>query len=270
MGFRPSERWTLKWNQATYFRFPGPNELASNGVHHGVFRHELGNPNLRAEQGTQSDFSIEWENARRHVRFTPFFNYFFQYVYLDPTGQFSALPEAGQLYVYKQAPAWHWGGECLAETHPIKSLHIAATGAVVYTKNLQTGLPLPFIPPANVRLEVEYAPKFDKKVFRSPYLGVEVRAAADQNRVVRNEPATPGYFLLNAHLGFTLAWGKFSSQISLQAFNLLDRPYFHHLSRYRILNLPEAGRNFALQIKWDFGPADLPVPKKTAERPPSP
>ncbi|MCS7085732.1 MAG: TonB-dependent receptor, partial [Bacteroidia bacterium] len=132
--FRLNEYWTLKWNQSLYFRFPGPNELTANGVHHGVFRHEVGNADLPPEQGLQNDWSVEWENVRSHFRFTPFLNYFFNYIYLDPTGQFSPLPEAGQLYVYRRSPAMHWGGELLAETHPVKPLHLAATAAWVFTR----------------------------------------------------------------------------------------------------------------------------------------
>ena len=268
-GFRPDERWTLKWHQSLYFRFPGPNELASNGVHHGVFRHEIGDPALRPEQGAQTDASVEWENSRCHIRLTPFFNYFFNYIYLDPTGRFSTLPEAGQMYVYKQAPALHWGGEALLEAHPVKSVHLAATGTWVMAHNRRTGLPMPFIPSAMFRFEAEYSPNWEKGSFRRPYFAVELRAAADQNRVVRNEPATPGYALLNASAGFAVGKGKFAALVSFQGFNLLNRRYFHHLSRYRMLELPEAGRNFVVQVKFDLGAFELPE-KKRVERPPSP
>ncbi len=262
-NFRPHERWTLKWHQSLYFRFPGPNELASNGVHHGVFRHEIGDAALRPEQGTQTDVSVEWENSRCHIRLTPFFNYFFNYIYLDPTGLFSPLPEAGQMYVYKQAPALHFGGEILAEAHPAKSIHMAATGALVVAHNRRTHLPMPFIPPAALRLEAQYSPQFEKKGFRQPYAGVELRLVANQSRVVRNEPATPGYALLTASAGFTFGKGKFAAQISFQALNILNRRYFHHLSRYRLLDLPEAGRNFVLQVKFDLGTFDLPQKSRT-------
>lgn len=47
----------LKMNVGRSFRLPGGNELASNGVHHGTFRHEKGDVTLSSEQGWQIDAS---------------------------------------------------------------------------------------------------------------------------------------------------------------------------------------------------------------------
>lgn len=46
----PSMRHQLKVNVGRSFRLPGANELASNGVHHGTFRHEQGDATLSSEQ----------------------------------------------------------------------------------------------------------------------------------------------------------------------------------------------------------------------------
>ena len=53
----PSERHMVKANVGRSFRLPGANELAANGVHHGTFRHEQGDTNLKSEQGWQMDAS---------------------------------------------------------------------------------------------------------------------------------------------------------------------------------------------------------------------
>lgn len=53
----PAAGHLLKMNVGRSFRLPGGNELASNGVHHGTFRHEKGDATLSSEQGWQIDAS---------------------------------------------------------------------------------------------------------------------------------------------------------------------------------------------------------------------
>ncbi|NJN33574.1 MAG: hypothetical protein HC817_04300 [Saprospiraceae bacterium] len=72
---------------------------------------------------------------------------------------------------------------------------------------------------------------------------------ASQNRVERNEKTTVGSTLFHLKTGTTWHLGKreLSSFISLQ--NALNNRYFNHLSRYRLLNLPEPARNVAVTLK---------------------
>lgn len=57
MVWNPVPVHLLKINIGRSFRLPGANELASNGVHHGTFRHEQGDALLASEQGWQLDTS---------------------------------------------------------------------------------------------------------------------------------------------------------------------------------------------------------------------
>jgi iron complex outermembrane receptor protein len=43
--------------------------------------------------------------------------------------------------------------------------------------------------------------------------------------------------------------GKNWLELSLQGQNLLNVAYFNHLSRYRLINVPEQGRNFVLSVR---------------------
>ena len=68
----PSMRHQLKVNVGRSFRLPGANELASNGVHHGTFRHEQGDATLSSEQGWQMDASYQLKYGRWSVYVSPF------------------------------------------------------------------------------------------------------------------------------------------------------------------------------------------------------
>lgn len=252
LGFSyfPSEQWNFKANLAKSFRVPVPAELVSNGVHHGTFRHEMGNPDLDAEQGYQLDLTAIFQKKAFYVKLTPFLNYFTNYLYLRPSGRFSPLPDAGQMYIYSQTEALHTGGELFAEVHPVEHLHVSSALEYVYNLNLETQLPLPFTPPLSNLFTVEYDILKKRKISWS--VTGEYKATAAQNRVDRNEKATPGYNLFNARTSLSFELWNTDLTLGLACRNIGNTAYLSHLSRYRILNLPEQGRNFILSINVQF------------------
>ena len=107
----PSERHMVKANVGRSFRLPGANELAANGVHHGTFRHEQGDTNLKSEQGWQMDASYNLRYNGFSISVSPFVSWFSNYIFLRPTGEWSVLPHAGQIYRYTGAEALFAGTE---------------------------------------------------------------------------------------------------------------------------------------------------------------
>jgi iron complex outermembrane receptor protein len=93
------------------------------------------------------------------------------------------------------------------------------------------------------------------KVLHDMYLFVAHRHVLAQNRVDRNEMTTPSYDLLDAGLGFKVKGERLKVahvEISLSVQNILNTPYLNHLSRYRLINVPEQGRNFVVTVKVPF------------------
>ena len=87
----PSERHMVKANVGRSFRLPGANELAANGVHHGTFRHEQGDTNLKSEQGWQMDASYNLRYNGFSISVSPFVSWFSNYIFLRPTGEWLSL-----------------------------------------------------------------------------------------------------------------------------------------------------------------------------------
>ena len=84
-----SDKHLVKVNIGRSFRLPGANELAANGVHHGTFRHEQGDANLKSEQGWQLDASY-------HLKYRG--NFFSPSLHLSVGSaitSFCVLPESG-------------------------------------------------------------------------------------------------------------------------------------------------------------------------------
>ena len=242
----PSERHMVKANVGRSFRLPGANELAANGVHHGTFRHEQGDTNLKSEQGWQMDASYNLRYNGFSISVSPFVSWFSNYIFLRPTGEWSALPHAGQIYRYTGAEALFAGTEATIDIHFLRSFNYRISGEYVYTYNCDEHIPLSFSPPFSMRNTLTWQRK-------QVMLYAEWQSIARQNRVDRNEDRTPGVNLF--HLGGSLnisIRGNQAIEITLTARNIFNTRYYNHLSFYRKVEIPEPGRNFQLLIKIPF------------------
>jgi iron complex outermembrane receptor protein len=270
LSFNPDEDWNIKFNVGRAFRIPQPSELTLNGVHHGTFRFEQGNRQLRNEIGIMTDLGLHFEQKNRSFHLTPYFNWFENYLFLRPQPTFLArvpyrnlnnmvkdsvllLPDAGQVYAYEQTNAIHMGFEAAADYHFLKDWHTGISAEYVWNYNLQTGLPLPFTPPFCIAAETDYTIEKIGHVWRNTFFGVEYRYYAAQMRVDRNEMSTPAYELIHFSMGTSCQIKNQIFQLFFRVNNIADTKYLNHMSRYRLLNLPEQGRNYMITLKVPIG-----------------
>ena len=260
LNYEITHHHILKFNLARTYRFPRAVELTMNGVHHGTFRHEIGNPDLQTETAYQLDVLYEYHTDTRVLTITPFVNYYNNFIYLRPTGQFSTLPDAGQMFRYAQHDAVLSGAEVMFQQAIGKHFNFTTKAQYVYAYNLSLGRNLPFIPPLELSIEPEWKMgdwKFMKRAFFKPM----VNYVFAQNLVDINEKTTPGFLLLNADIGFQILSGKSLGKVNfpqgmlvnLGFRNILNTPYLKHLSRYRLLDITEPGFNFMVTVRVPIG-----------------
>jgi iron complex outermembrane receptor protein len=97
------------------------------------------------------------------------------------------------------------------------------------------------------------APANATKRTSTSYFNIDWILVAAQKRTDRNELPTPGYNLLQSQAGWSIPVDDHRTlTIRLQAQNLLNRPYLNHLSRYRLIQLPEPGRNLQVIVSLQF------------------
>ncbi len=252
LSYSPTQFVNLKVNLGSSFRLPTAPELTANGVHHGSFRHEMGDTSLNSERGYQLDFTFSYEKNSFLFKFSPYFSYFDQFIFLDPTPNFSPLPDASLIYRFNQANSIHTGFEMLTDIHIFENLHLEFTSQYLFAHNLESGYALPFITPGNITAEIEYEMNFLPKFFQNPFVSIFNQYTFAQNRVARNEPETPGFYLLNIGAGSSFQWGKLKPRFVFNIQNVLNSTYFAHLNRWRILNLPEPGRNYQISLVIPF------------------
>lgn len=202
--FKANYQNHLKLNLGNSFRFPTAIELSSNGVHHGNFRHELGDANLGMERGYQADLTYLHQSKNFFLEVAAFYGYYTDYIYLAPTGRFSPLASGGTLWEYRQDDALFKGFEITSRYTFSSGLQADFAADFVQNLNLNSRLPLPLTPPASVTGTLEYPVLRKSEKLQNAYVLVSGRYNFRQNRTDRNERETPDSFILSAGLGFDL------------------------------------------------------------------
>ena len=246
-----NEHITIKANAGKGFRVPGVYELFADGVHHSAFRHERGDSALRSEQSYQADLSFEYSDGGLQFVINPFVNYFSNYIFLRPTGTFSQLQDAGQVWQFSQARVFRWGGEAMLKGSFTDHLDASLGGDLVYATDLDNGYALPFIPPPVIISLLEYK-LTDTKKHHNTSFSYQTRYIMAQNRTARNEQPTGTAWVHDISAGTSVHLGKTELELIVRLQNIFNTAYFNHVSYYRMINIPEPGRNLQILIRIPF------------------
>ncbi len=249
--------YSLTANIGKSFRMPIANELAANGVNYDYFRFEKGNKSLDPEESYQIDIGLDWVGEHLHTRLTPFVNYFSNFIYLNPTSEYDINYGAGnQVFEYNQSAVFRSGFECMAEWEISNHFEIEGTLEYVYNRQLtgdKKGYTLPFTPPLSGLVGIKYMPTLFQQHTKDNFIKLEARLAAKQHRIVPPEDKTPGFNSWNIGFGTTINLkNQQTIHVGLNINNLFNTKYFDHTNYYRIIQLPEQGRNIVLTIHVPF------------------
>lgn len=241
-------QWVLKANIGKSFRVPIPKELGADGINYHIFRYERGNANLDPEESYQIDAGIHWDNELLCVQVDPYVNFFPNYIYLNPTSQYV---EGLQLYHYTQARVLRYGVE--AQVNWMITDHWDAELKGEYLKAEQQsgqkkGYTLPFSTPWSADAGIKYSFDWHGQGF----LGLNAHLVGAQHEIVPPEKPTDGYWTLNLSAGKNILLGRNTLKVALHADNLLDKRYYDHTSYYRLIDVPEPGRNFSMMVGLEF------------------
>lgn len=243
--------WNLKVNAGKSFRAPIPKELGSDGVNYHIFRYEKGEPGLSPEESYQFDAGINWQNAFLNIQVDPYLNYFPNYIYLNPT---SAYYEGLQVYYYTQTEVVRYGFEAGLTGRVSRNFDATIQGDYLYAEQLsgdKKGYTLPFSPPWSARAGITYRPH-TRWSGADGFLSFTYKIVGNQNKIVPPESKTPGYQTLDLSAGRVFAWKNYKIKVHLQGQNLFNRKFYDHTSYYRLIDVPEPGRNFSIRIGFEF------------------
>ncbi|MEO9533960.1 MAG: TonB-dependent receptor [Crocinitomicaceae bacterium] len=249
-GFaRMGKKTTLRFNVSSGFRAPTTSELLSDGIHHGSFRYEIGDPTLSTEKALQFDLSYALHFEDFELIVNPFYNRIANYTYLQ---QVDSMVNEFQVYQYAQTDfAQLYGTDFGIHLHPHFAhwLHIENSFSTIFAEdNNKTALP--FIPQTRLNSQLKFEFK-SKKKFKLEEAIIQHLYFFKQNRIGILETESPAYHVINASLNFKYE-GKNNLTISTGVRNLLNNRFIDHLSGLKNLGIPAPGMNLFLTIRYDF------------------
>ena len=252
-----NDHFNLRLNLARGFRTPNMSELASNGVHEGSIRYELGNQQLKAEYSLQADLGLDFTSRHVSAQLALFANRIDNYIF---THRIPGEIEEGYLtYAYTQGDARLLGFEAGIDLHPVHSLHFSNTFSYVDARLTNHDAPLtsenkylPFTPAPRWSSELKWelfhhshttlghhhrSDAAHRSLLNNLYIAAGLDCYLKQTHIHsadNTETETPGYALLSLSAGTDiLVKGRKIAELYITADNLLNKAYQNHLSRLK-------------------------------------
>ena len=255
--FNVNDNLNVKLNVARGFRTPNMSELASNGVHEGSIRYELGNQQLKAEYSLQADLGVDFTSRYVSAQLALFANRIDNYIF---THRLAEEIEEGYLtYAYTQGDARLLGFEVGVDFHPVHSVHFSNTFSYVDAQLMHADADtkyLPFTPAPKWSSELKWelshhshptvghhhtTDAAHRSLLNNLYVAVGLDCYLKQTHIYRadaTETETPGYALLSLSAGTDIQLhGNKIAELYVTADNLLDKAYQNHLSRLKYADL---------------------------------
>lgn len=242
-----TSKTTVRFSLSNGFRTPHFTELLSNGMHHGTLRYEIGNPELKTEQGAQADFAFEYRNDHLAFSFNPFYSLFRDYIYITPV---DSIAEGLPVYGYEQMENARISGfDFGVHYHPhfAHYLHFESSLSLISMQGTAKQN-LPLSPQNRINSYIKIALKM-KTRFKIEQLVLQHSYYFRQDRVVSYESPSGDYHLFNFALN--MKWNLRSPLlIDLGLKNFLNENYINHLSRLKNIQLPSPGFNLYCSLKF--------------------
>lgn len=241
-SYNLTRQLSVGFNASTGYRPGNLAELSSNGLHEGTLRWEIGLPDAKIEQNLNLEGSLRYHSAQFQATASVYQNRFWNYFYLNPTGQ---EYYGFAIYQYEQSDAVLKGGEASLEWNPEWLPVDLLTAYTAIRAEKEDGSYLPFVPANKINSEIHIHFKSIGKL-TTPEFRFGNTYVFDQDRPAQFETATAAYSLL--FFGVTGQWKKAS--LSLTCNNLLNKHYYDHLSRFKYYGIANMGRNIVLGINF--------------------
>lgn len=249
--YKPNKQFNLFLNIGSAWRSPSPNELYSNGIHHGVGAIERGSKNLNIERVNNITLTGILKLKQVSSELTIYDNEFKNFIYLNPATQPElTIKGAYPVFNYKQANVRISGADFKVKVDLLK--HISFTGKAMWVRGWNYTIKdyLVYMPSDRYSGECKFY--FDAgKNFKENYIQLNYQYVSKQSRVPDSTDFAlppPAYSLLGFEIGTDIKLSKQPINLAFAANNLLNGIYRDYLDRFRYY-CDSPGRNFSLRIK---------------------
>ncbi|HKG05505.1 MAG TPA: TonB-dependent receptor [Pedobacter sp.] len=251
--YKLSAGWQLASNLALAWRAPTANELFSNGLHHGAGLYEVGDPNLKSEQGYKWINSIKYLSGQLSIELDAYAQYIDNYIYTRPGLSYrQAVGGTYPIFRYQQTNASFMGIDFSAVYRVLAFLSYRINAAAVRAKDLNADQYLPYIP--SDRIDQSLRLDFNFRALSESYLQLGHGYVARQTRYEPGSDYTeppPAYHLFSLMAGSTYQTGRQQLGINAGVDNLFNKGYREYMNRYRYYT-HDIGRNISLRLVYKF------------------
>lgn len=248
------EKLTLRSQLASAWRPPAPNELYSEGLHHGAAALEFGSDSLKTEQSWKWTNSLSLKTDKISVEISGFAQHIGNYIYLASQAETRlTIRGAFPVFHFEQTNARLVGADFTLRWQPSPAWETLLKGAMVRAKDLTNRSFLPWIPPdqSSVTLRRNLMLPSESR-WQGAYTALTCLLMAQQWRVVQERDFAPppqGYTLLNFDSGIRYKRGEQTIDIGFSIHNLANVAYRDYMNRFRYF-ADEQGRNFQFYLKY--------------------
>jgi iron complex outermembrane receptor protein len=216
-------------------------DLYNSGPHLASYTYDIGNTNLKKENGSGIALNINYENDDILLSATGYWNDYDSYIINTNTGDTNysiILP----IYKANQIGAVIYGVDLMLNKK-INDFRFILKYTALSGKSKNSEY-LPLMPPPNALIEVNY----NIKKFN---IGAEYIFVSEQNKLAEFEEYTDSYSLFNIFASYNFIISDTYHTITLNIENLLNVEYRNHLSRIKSI-MPEPGINIRILYRFYY------------------
>jgi iron complex outermembrane receptor protein len=273
--FQLTHNYYLKLNLAKSFRAPAINELTSNDDGLGEAGYILGNPDLKPEEGFQTDLIFGENGKNINYEVDGFCNYINNFIFYNRItnsmgGDTSALGKS--IFEFKANTAIITGVSAYLNIHPEIAKWVELENGFTFIYNFLPGQTdstehIPFTPAPRLTSDLKFnITDSHFSILKNTYFRFGLTKYRAQNNIYRasfTELPSTAYTVINAGFGTNFANRKTSKIICsfyINVINLMNIAYVDHTSRtqyfwtYNSINNPtNYGVNSAIVTKQNEG-----------------
>jgi iron complex outermembrane receptor protein len=247
--------WTQNFENhlilARAFRAPSPNELFSNGVHHGAGAYEIGDPLLKGETAYNISLNSLYRTEKLELEIGLYTNTIHHFIYLKPLmdkgvpsfimtvrGSFPA-------FTYEQIDASFKGMDGQLSYSISESWSLQQKTSIVRAYDELNNTYMINIPPDRFEYLIRYQFKKHKQSVSWGITQISMQKRVEVNADFLTPPK--GYILGQVHWGISL--NKFDLGISVT--NAFNQAYRDYLNRFRYF-ADDQGQNISFRATYRF------------------
>ena len=247
--------WTQNFENhlilARAFRAPSPNELFSNGVHHGAGAYEIGDPLLKGETAYNISLNSLYRTEKLELEIGLYTNTIHHFIYLKPLMDkgvpsfITTVRGSFPAFTYEQIDASFKGMDGQLSYSISESWSLQQKTSIVRAYDELNNTYMINIPPDRFEYLIRYQFKKHKQ-----YVSWGITQISMQKRVEVNAdflPPPKGYILGQVHWGISI--NKFDLGVSFT--NAFNQAYRDYLNRFRYF-ADDQGQNISFRATYRF------------------